>query len=81
MTVAISGTTRSIAVIGRKRSAQDSWDDACASYVTSGNEIPPTEVGGGSDPFYRSDGLEKDLIFNPKENTNAETVFAGRDRR
>jgi len=31
MTVAITAATRSIAVIGRKRSAQDSWDDACAS--------------------------------------------------
>jgi len=31
MTVAISEHTRSIAVIGRKRSTQDSWDDACAS--------------------------------------------------
>jgi hypothetical protein len=61
MTVAISRHTRSIAVIGRKRSAQDSWDDACASYVLR---------------HFRG-RLEKDLIFNPKENTNAETVFAG----
>jgi Flp pilus assembly pilin Flp len=48
--------TRSIAVIGRKRSAQDSWDDACASYVLWG-------------VHHLKRRLEKDLIFNPKENT------------
>jgi Flp pilus assembly pilin Flp len=43
-------------VIGRKRSAQDSWDDACASYVLRG-------------VHHLKRRLEKDLIFNPKENT------------
>jgi len=42
MTVAISGLTRSIAVIGRKRSAQGSWDDACASLSRFGG--PSTEA-------------------------------------
>ena len=57
MTVAMKRPTRSIAVIGRKRSAQDSWDDACAS----------SHFGEG--PFYPKRRFEKDLIFNPKENT------------
>ena len=62
------GDTRSIAVIGRKRSAQDSWDDACASSHF------------GKDLFYPKRRLEIDLIFNPKEKPNAEEVFTGRDR-
>jgi Flp pilus assembly pilin Flp len=44
-------------VIGRKRSAQDSWDDACAS----------TSFGRWSTCLKRR--LSIDLIFNPKENT------------
>src|SRR5215217_2601891 len=57
MTVAISRPIRSIAVIGRKRSAQDSWDDACAS----------TSFGRWS--TYLKRRLAIDLIFNPKEKT------------
>jgi hypothetical protein len=34
---------------------------------------------GGS--IYLKRRLEKDLIFNPKEKTNAQEVFEGRDRR
>jgi hypothetical protein len=40
MTVAISPPIRSIAVIGRKRSAQDSWDDACASTSFGRSPLP-----------------------------------------
>jgi hypothetical protein len=79
MTVAMNGLTRSIAVIGRKRSAQDSWDDACASYV-----LQEMEFADGSRAMIQIPSTEataqKDLIFNPKEKTNAEEVFNGRDR-
>ena len=47
--------SRSVAVIGRKRSAQDSWDDACT---------PETHVVSGSEQSNRT-GSTPDLK-NPK---------------
>jgi len=55
MAVAVSRRTRSIAVIGRKRSAQESWDDARAS----------SSFGKA---FYLKRRLEIDLIIILRRN-------------